>query len=117
MYVKHLITNVIIVLALGSGRPPREAKVSLVWSDRQKTMKLETKPTNFSRAFRQSTGVSPHQWLLKRRADQTKSLLRDRTLPLSDVALSCGFADQSHFTRVFARLAGISPGAWRRNLD
>ena len=73
--------------------------------------------SHFSRAFRQSTGLSPHQWLLKRRVDQAKSLLRDRTLSLSDVALSCGFADQSHFTRVFTRVAGISPGAWRRNLD
>ena len=73
--------------------------------------------SHFSRAFRQSTGMSPHQWLLKRRVDQAKSLLRDRTLSLSDVALSCGFADQSHFTRVFARTSGLSPGAWRRNLE
>jgi AraC-like DNA-binding protein len=73
--------------------------------------------SHFSRAFRQSTGVSPHQWLLKRRADQAKSLLRDRTLSLSEVALSCGFADQSHFTRVFTRMTGVSPGAWRRNFE
>ena len=66
--------------------------------------------SHFSRAFRQSTGLSPHQWLLKRRVDQAKSLLRDRTLSLSDVALSCGFGDQSHFTRVFTKLTGITPG-------
>ncbi|MCC8959803.1 helix-turn-helix transcriptional regulator [Bradyrhizobium sp. Pear77] len=72
---------------------------------------------HFSRAFRRSTGLSPHQWLLKRRVDEAKGLLRDRTLSLSDVALSCGFADQPHFTRVFAKLTGLTPGAWRRNLQ
>ena len=73
--------------------------------------------SHFSRAFRQSKGVSPHQWLLRHRIEQAKTLLSDRTLSLSDVALSCGFADQSHFTRVFARITGISPGAWRRDLE
>ena len=70
---------------------------------------------HFARAFRQSAGMPPHRWLLQRRVEQAKALLRDRTLSLSDVALSCGFANQSHFTRVFARATGVSPGAWRRN--
>ena len=73
--------------------------------------------SHFSRAFRQTTGLSPHQWLLQQRVNQAKNLLRDPSLSLSDVALACGFADQSHFTRVFNRLTGTSPGAWRRNLD
>jgi AraC-like DNA-binding protein len=73
--------------------------------------------SHFSRAFRQSTGLSPHQWLLRHRVKLAKALLRDRTLSLSDVALSCGFADQSHFNRVFSRLVGISPGAWRRQCE
>jgi transcriptional regulator GlxA family with amidase domain len=71
--------------------------------------------SHFSRAFRQSTGSTPHQWLLHHRIEQAKGLLRDHTLSLSDVALSCGFADQSHFNRVFARLTDLTPGAWRRN--
>ncbi|MCC8963870.1 helix-turn-helix transcriptional regulator [Bradyrhizobium sp. Pear76] len=73
--------------------------------------------SHFTRAFRQSTGLSPHQWLLRHRVEMAKHLLRDRQIPLSDIALACGFGDQSHFTRVFTRLTGISPGAWRRNLD
>ncbi|OKO76032.1 AraC family transcriptional regulator [Bradyrhizobium sp. AS23.2] len=73
--------------------------------------------SHFSRAFRQSTGLSPHQWLQQHRVDVAKSLLSNRNLSLSEVALASGFADQSHFTRVFARLAGISPGAWRRTLE
>jgi AraC family transcriptional regulator len=70
--------------------------------------------SHFARGFRRSTGISPHQWLLKHRVDRAKSLLRDRTISLSEVALSCGFADQSHFTRVFTRQTGTSPGQWRR---
>ncbi|MCC8935687.1 helix-turn-helix transcriptional regulator [Bradyrhizobium sp. Arg68] len=73
--------------------------------------------SHFSRAFRQSTGLSPHQWLQRRRIEQAKKLLSDRKLSLSEIAISCGFSDQSHFTRVFANLVGISPGAWRRNCD
>ena len=73
---------------------------------------LSTK--HFSRAFRQSTGLPPHQWLLQRRIDKAKQLLRDSRSPLAEVAADCGFADQSHFTRVFTRAVGISPGQWRR---
>jgi len=57
--------------------------------------------SDFARAFRHSTGVSPHRWLLKHRVDHARELLSDRALSLTDVALSCGFADQSHFTRLF----------------
>jgi AraC-like DNA-binding protein len=73
--------------------------------------------SHFSRAFRHSTGVAPHQWLLERRVDVAKPLLRNRQVPLSEVALVCGFSDQSHFTRVFTRLVGRSPGTWRRNVE
>jgi AraC-like DNA-binding protein len=70
----------------------------------------------FSRAFRRSVGVSPHRWLLNRRVELAKDLLRDRDSSLSEVALRCGFADQSHFTRIFTRRMGVSPGAWRRGV-
>jgi AraC-like DNA-binding protein len=73
--------------------------------------------SHFSRAFRQSTGLSPHRWLVRRRVDRAKRLLPDRKLSLAEIALSCGFTDQSHFTRVFSAIVGISPGAWRRSCD
>jgi len=69
---------------------------------------------HFSRAFRQSAGVGPHGWLVNQRVEAAKALLRDDTLSLSEIALRCGFSDQSHFTRTFSRVAGTSPGAWRR---
>ena len=73
--------------------------------------------SHFSRAFRQTMGVAPHNWLLTRRVEVAKEKLRDRRLSLSDVASACGFADQSHLTRVFTHIIGVSPGAWRRALD
>ena len=73
--------------------------------------------SHFSRAFRRTIGVAPHHWLLTRRIEVAKEKLRDTRLPLSDVALACGFADQSHLTRVFTGMVGVSPGAWRRALD
>lgn len=69
---------------------------------------------HFARAFRRSTGVPPHRWLLKHRVDRARELLTNRALSLADVTNLCGFADQSHFNRVFRAMLGISPGAWRR---
>jgi AraC family transcriptional regulator len=72
---------------------------------------------HFARAFRQTTGLSPHQWLLRRRIDKAHELLFEGKLSLAEIAGACGFADQSHFTKVYARLRGISPGVWRRQLE
>ncbi len=71
-------------------------------------------PGYFARAFRRSTGSTPHQWLVRKRAERAKALLLGSTLGLAEIAVACGFVDQSHFTRVFARLEGDSPGRWRR---
>ena len=70
--------------------------------------------SHFSRAFRISTGLPPHQWLLRRRVTTAKQLMTVRDLSLSEIAISAGFANQSHFTRVFSSVVGVSPGAWRR---
>jgi AraC family transcriptional regulator len=69
---------------------------------------------HFSRAFKDTIGIPPHQWLLRRRIDNAMRLLRNQHLSLPEVALACGFSDQSHFTRVFTKLSGTSPGTWRR---
>jgi AraC family transcriptional regulator len=68
----------------------------------------------FSRAFRQTAGVTPHQWLIRKRVERARQLLLGNGLGLADVALVCGFVDQSHFSRVFAKLEGDSPGRWRQ---
>jgi AraC-like DNA-binding protein len=68
----------------------------------------------FVRAFKQTTGVPPHRWLTKQRVERAKELLQHPGQELSDIAQLCGFVDQSHFTRVFSRSEGYSPGRWRR---
>jgi AraC-like DNA-binding protein len=74
-------------------------------------------PNYFARAFKQSVGTPPHRWLLLQRVLRAKSLLRDANRSLSDIAVACGFADQSHFTRVFSSIAKASPGAWRKQVQ
>ena len=71
---------------------------------------------HFSHAFRRTLGVAPHKWLIEQRIVLSKEKLRDGRLSLSDVAAECGFSDQSHLTRVFRQMVGVSPGAWRRAL-
>jgi AraC-like DNA-binding protein len=66
----------------------------------------------FCRAFRDATGLSPHQYLLRRRVDHARLLIARRT-PLVEVALQCGFTDQSQLTRTFVRLLGVTPAQYR----
>ncbi|UCI05178.1 helix-turn-helix transcriptional regulator [Mesorhizobium sp. B1-1-8] len=70
--------------------------------------------SHFSRAFRRSTGLAPHAWLLHARVEAAKEMLRKREGSLLEIARACGFADQSHFSRVFTRRVGQSPGSWRK---
>jgi AraC-like DNA-binding protein len=71
-------------------------------------------PSHFSQAFRQTVGAPPHQWLLVQRVERAKQLLLNTKEPLCQIALASGFADQSHFTRVFSKQIKASPAAWRR---
>ena len=71
-------------------------------------------PSHFGRAFKGSTGLPPHRWHLNLRIERARAMLTDAGASLADVACATGFADQSHFTRVFSKIVGTSPGAWRR---
>lgn len=66
-----------------------------------------------ARHFRACLGTSPYRYLVLRRLDRVRSLIRQRT-PLAEAALACGFADQSHMTRHFKQAYGLSPGRWAR---
>jgi AraC family transcriptional regulator len=70
--------------------------------------------SQFTRAFRRSTGVPPHRWHLSARIRRAQQLILDTEQPLAEIALSVGFADQSHFANTFTRWIGVSPGTWRR---
>ena len=71
-------------------------------------------PYHFSRAFKQATGRTPRAFVTDRRVERAKELLARTDLPLAQVAQGCGFADQAHFTTVFSRQSGVTPGAFRR---
>jgi AraC family transcriptional regulator len=68
----------------------------------------------FARRFRTVTGLPPHQYVLRRRIERAKHLLTRTDIPIAQVAFDCGFAHQEHLTRVFKRLTGLTPGAFRR---
>jgi AraC family transcriptional regulator len=72
--------------------------------------------SHFIRAFKASTGVTPYRWLLDARVRRAQQLLVDKGWPLPQIAVESGFADQSHLTRIFRRVTGENPGAWRRRL-
>jgi AraC family transcriptional regulator len=71
--------------------------------------------THFARAFKESVGRAPHQHLMTLRLDRARRLLQAPDAALSDVAARAGFADQSHFTRLFKRRFGVTPGAFVRS--
>jgi AraC family transcriptional regulator len=68
---------------------------------------------HFARAFKQSTGLPPHQFLIARRIEVAKRRLTDGKTSLANIALACGFADQSHFTATFRKVVGVPPAIWR----
>jgi AraC family transcriptional regulator len=72
-------------------------------------------PLYLARAFKAAVGQSPHQYVLARRIERAKELLRNSEMPIIDVALSVGFSSQSHLSHWMIRHTGVSPGAYRRN--
>jgi AraC family transcriptional regulator len=73
----------------------------------------ELSPLEFSSAFREATGLSPQRWQMDARVRSAQRLMVDTpTLSLSSVAVRSGFADQSHFSRAFLDILGVTPTAW-----
>ena len=72
-------------------------------------------PLYLARAFKAAVGRSPHQYVLARRIERAKELLRNTEIPIIDVALSVGFSSQSHLSHWMIRHTGVSPGVYRRN--
>lgn len=71
---------------------------------------------HFGRAFRESVGLPPHRWLLKRRVTRAQDMLSRSRPSVAAVAVACGFVDQSHLTRVFKANVGLTPAQWRRQI-
>lgn len=73
-------------------------------------------PYHFARAFKQAQGLTPLRFVLERRMAKARELLHSSALPISDIAQALGFSDQSHFTRRFRDVEGVSPGQFRRQM-
>lgn len=73
-------------------------------------------PSHFARQFRLVMGIPPHQYLMQLRIERAKRLLRDTNTSVVDVALTCGFANQEHMTRLFKRNSGTTPAVYRKML-
>lgn len=69
---------------------------------------------HFCRAFRASVHQSPHGYVTQRRVARASVLMLTTRASLCNIAVDCGLADQAHFTRLFRKVVGESPGAWRR---
>jgi AraC-like DNA-binding protein len=74
----------------------------------------ELSVSHFARAFKQTFRKPPHNWLTERRVEKARDLMMNSRLPVADIAIRCGFADQSALNRAFKRIHGVSPGIWRR---
>jgi len=69
---------------------------------------------HFSRTFKESVGMSPHRYILQCRIERAQHMLRNTQRPLSEIAQLAGFFDQSHLSKHFRRMTGMSPSAIRR---
>lgn len=91
-----------------------------VWANIREELSLDEmarlvgfSPYHFTRLFRQSTGHTPHQFVLRQRIEFAKRLIRSCDMPLIQVAIESGFASQSHMTQMFRRFLGITPKSYR----
>lgn len=92
------------------GEPAREYELDAM------AREARLSPYHFLRIFRQVTGITPHQHLLRRRLQRAAIRLADEPTKIVEIALECGFGDVSNFNRTFRAEFGVSPRAWRRSL-
>lgn len=69
---------------------------------------------HFFRTFKATFGEAPFAYIARRRVERAQELMRTSSEPLCQIALQCGLCDQSHLTRLFRRIVGVTPRAWRR---
>lgn len=79
--------------------------------------RVQMSPRNFSRRFREHTGVSPAKWVLARRLDESRRILETTELPIREVAEACGFASPVTFRQNFVTAYGTTPTAYRHHFS
>jgi AraC family transcriptional regulator len=107
----------------GCNLAPWQMRKTLAWIEthiassftlRELAVNAQLSKGHFARAFKGSFGEPPHTFVLKRRISRAQHMMLTTSDSLSQVSLDCGFADQSHFCRVFRDVVGASPNEWRR---
>jgi AraC-like DNA-binding protein len=91
-----------------------EANLCRRISIRELARLLDLSASHFCRAFKCTFGVSPRDYVLRRRIEVAQGLMLTTSQPLSSIAVTCGMCDQPHFTRSFHRIVGETPYTWRR---
>jgi AraC family transcriptional regulator len=91
-----------------------EANLSEVIPIRRLSAHSRLSVSHFVRLFRRATGVSPHQYVLRRRVERARRMLTETDEPIAQVALACGFSHQEHLTNIFKRQVGLTPTGVRR---
>jgi len=93
-----------------------EADLSRPPSLQELADQVSLSPSHFCTAFRQSTGLPPHKYLLRRRVLHAKTLMADSKVSLTQIGINSGFASSSQFATTFRRIEGMTPSAYRRGL-
>jgi AraC-like DNA-binding protein len=75
---------------------------------------LQFSPNRFGQVFRKSFDCTPHQYVMRERVARAQNLLLMSGDTLSEIAIKCGFGNQSHLSNLFRKMMGQSPGKWRR---
>jgi AraC family transcriptional regulator len=91
-----------------------EARLADDISVEQLAQVAQLSAAHFSRAFKEVTGQSPHQFVVARRLERARRMLADTQTPIANIAMECGFADQAHFSRQFSQVFSVSPSKFRR---
>jgi len=92
-----------------------EASLATPLRNRELAALVDLSEFHFNVAFRNSVGTTPHEFLIRRRIERAQQLMLSTDMSLCDIAVECGLADQAHLSRLFRRIVGETPAAWRRN--
>ena len=78
---------------------------------------LKMSKFQFSRRFKHSMGIAPHQYVLQQRLNRAKYLLKETDQPVMEIAMACGFSSHSHLGKLIRQHTGLSPKAYRMNVQ
>lgn len=92
-----------------------EARLGSPLRNRELAALVDLSEFHFNVAFRNSVGTSPHEYLSRRRIERSQRLMLSTDMPLCDIAAECGLADQAHLSRLFRKIVGETPAAWRKS--